>query len=312
LIIEDFALVVTGACDNPDVNCDVWYVNSANGSLQTTPDYQPAGTWGTITVSGPQLMPGVTYVVQTEIAGRYPTAPASATLWDYGDVTSPWGVVDLDDILCVLAGFNEDYTTCSLESVDLMPCGPDGIIDLDDILAVLSAFSEPNPNDAYTCPKPCEPQELGGVTADPTVILNGQTKDVEAMLSLPEIQTLRGAQVAVDVTGGTAGTLDVESITFDILDPEFVFPYPTYSGSDYVTAGHVGGGRLSAGLYVGSVTDVRPGYLGTFVFRASPDADGTFTVSVRLADTLLRDASSDPITIDNTNSVNVEVYFVQQ
>ena len=95
---------------------------------------------------------------------------------------------------------------------------------------------------------------------------------VEAFLSLITIrylQDLRGYQVAVDVTGGTSGTLDFESLNIDILDPEFVFPYPQYSPTDYVTVGDWTGVRAGAGLYAGSVTGVTVDYLGTFTFRAS-------------------------------------------
>jgi hypothetical protein len=56
----------------------------------------------------------------------------------FGDIVPPVGVVDLDDILCVLAGF-QDFNDCP--GGDLFPCGGNSIIDLDDILAILDAFS---------------------------------------------------------------------------------------------------------------------------------------------------------------------------
>ena len=57
----------------------------------------------------------------------------------YGDVNGD-GIVDFDDILCVLNGFAGDFSVCSFEDVDIDPCGGNGTVDFDDILAVLNAF----------------------------------------------------------------------------------------------------------------------------------------------------------------------------
>jgi len=56
----------------------------------------------------------------------------------YGDVTGD-GVVDLNDILCVLDDFGNP-NACTGDG-DIFPCGGgDGTIDLNDILAILDAF----------------------------------------------------------------------------------------------------------------------------------------------------------------------------
>ncbi len=62
----------------------------------------------------------------------------------YGDVQPPGGngVVNLDDILCILGGF-ANFANCP--NADINPCGGNGVINLDDILAVLGAFSGANP-----------------------------------------------------------------------------------------------------------------------------------------------------------------------
>lgn len=60
----------------------------------------------------------------------------------YGDVNGS-GVVDLDDILCVIAGFG-NFDDCPTGDI-APPCTGDGIIDLDDILAVIGAFGGANP-----------------------------------------------------------------------------------------------------------------------------------------------------------------------
>ncbi len=61
----------------------------------------------------------------------------------YGDIAQPQnGIVNLDDILCVLQGF-ASLSNCPLG--DLAPCGGNGAINLDDILGVLNAFAGSDP-----------------------------------------------------------------------------------------------------------------------------------------------------------------------
>ncbi len=76
----------------------------------------------------------------------------------YGDVQPPGGngVVNLDDILCILSGFS-NFASCP--NADINPCGGNAVINLDDILAVLGAFSGANP---CTCTENGTPG--GGVT----------------------------------------------------------------------------------------------------------------------------------------------------
>lgn len=51
-------------------------------------------------------------------------------------------IVNLDDILCMLAAFTGDYA-CSdgLANADIAPCGGNGTVNLDDLLAVMRAFA---------------------------------------------------------------------------------------------------------------------------------------------------------------------------
>jgi hypothetical protein len=61
----------------------------------------------------------------------------------YGDVAQPQdGIVNIDDIICVLNGFG-NFSLCPLG--DLAPCFGNGIIDLNDILGVLAAFGGADP-----------------------------------------------------------------------------------------------------------------------------------------------------------------------
>lgn len=78
---------------------------------------------------------------------NHSTCPSGVCVYNcvrYGDVQPPGGngIVNLDDILCILAGFSNP-ATCP--NADINPCGGNVIINLDDILAVLGAFSGANP-----------------------------------------------------------------------------------------------------------------------------------------------------------------------
>ena len=64
----------------------------------------------------------------------------------FGDLNND-GLIDLDDLLCTLAGF-ADMADCP--SADLFPCGGNHVIDTDDVLAVLDAFAG-----VPICPSPC-------------------------------------------------------------------------------------------------------------------------------------------------------------
>lgn len=148
------ALLVTGDPNDPRISCLMLYVQ-ADGSLDTTPVFQLPSVWSTIDVTGSEIIPSAmmqpptTYFVQEECGTILTTAtPATTALW--GDVNVD-GMVDIDDILCMLAGFSGSFVNCTFVNLDLFPCTPDQIINIDDILRILNAFS----GGAYPCPPPC-------------------------------------------------------------------------------------------------------------------------------------------------------------
>ena len=47
------------------------------------------------------------------------------------------GGVDLLDVMCIVDGFNGDFSECPMEDMDVAPCGGDGLLALGDVLAVL-------------------------------------------------------------------------------------------------------------------------------------------------------------------------------
>lgn len=132
---------------SPSFPCLLKY-SDANGFLVDSPVYQMSGVWGTVYVGDEEIIPSTDYeVVITDSVDESPTA--SVTTWSWGDATNNSGVVNLDDILCVLGAFGAGGS-CGLYASDLI--GPDRIIDLDDILAVLGAFSLPTFPGEDPCP----------------------------------------------------------------------------------------------------------------------------------------------------------------
>lgn len=120
--VGDACFVPEGACLLADEGCDV---SSETECVEDGGNFQGAGTRCNCTAC--QL---------------------------HGDV-SPLGpptgncAVDLDDILCVLAGFS-DFSNCM--AGDIAPCGGNNVINLDDILSALGAFAGD-----YNCSHPCAP-----------------------------------------------------------------------------------------------------------------------------------------------------------
>jgi len=76
---------------------------------------------------------------------------AACKMVRYADIAPPGGdgVIDLNDILCVLDDFGNPANCAG--NADIYPCSPpDGTIDLNDILSVLDAFGNNN-----ACPDAC-------------------------------------------------------------------------------------------------------------------------------------------------------------
>ncbi len=144
---EPFALRVTSA----ELPCIDLFV-SDEGLLTTTPVLKTAAEWGTVYVADHETVPVKSYTIQA-VNGLFVSETVAATTWHFGDTNNDL-IIDLDDILCVLAAFSGNYSTnCTLYSADQIGgfFNPDRIVNLDDILAVLNAFT----GQAYPGPYPC-------------------------------------------------------------------------------------------------------------------------------------------------------------
>ena len=140
-----------------DVGCVSAYVQ-ADGELGSDPCYQWPKEWGTVYVSGPEVIPNGWYTarVKDEITGETSAAAESGYTWLWGDTNDDdW--VDLDDILCALDVFQGvEEPPCTFWGADVIGagtgCPPDGIVNLDDIMSVIDAFQ----GQSFPCDKPCD------------------------------------------------------------------------------------------------------------------------------------------------------------
>ena len=98
-------------------------------------------------------------------------------------------------------------------------------------------------------------------------------------------------QMAVGAAGGAQGTLTLENIVIDSARKDFVF-----YGGQIVPAADMTQGRAGALQMSGSRDVAKSAYIATAVFRASPDAKGTFKVNVIAGkETFLRDAQANAL-----------------
>lgn len=105
------------------------------------------------------------------------------------------------------------------------------------------------------------------------------------------VTSLRTYQVALTVNGGTAGQLVREDVDIDVARPDYVF-----AELDVIDAADKVGGRITSVLRDGVVDRSEPGYLGTYSFRPSAEANGTFEIAIDpSAKTFLADSGNDMI-----------------
>jgi hypothetical protein len=320
------AIHVTEQQSGVPTECFSAYVQP-NGTLGTSAYFQTPSQWSTVYVSGPEIVPYREYQVRLENYCGIVDGPYSTTTWWWGD-TNNTECVDVDDLTKVVADFAcspEGFPVCPGPSTDLMDCTPNRLTDVDDLTAVVAAFAGVSYPDSTGCVSPCPgapsgtgpgcsqggmgpegPQgpegpmgPIGGESFPATInlvastssIKPNQTVEVKANLAYSGTTT-RAFQVAVQVSGGTSGSLDLETVTIDDTRTDYQF-----YGLNDLAATDVQGARLAATLFSGFVPGAIQKYLGTFTFRASADATGTFIVTVRpLPETLLRDANSAPVT----------------
>ena len=337
------ALRVRGDCDNSLVGCVSAYVqNPLPGSapvfsaatVHSTIVSKTPGQWGTVYVADSELIPLATYSIATE--GGVASAGSSATLWTWADTTrgSGIGVVDLDDILCVLDAFANIYTIpgCTKYSADIA-CVPNRVVDLDDIISVLDAFE--GLQFTTLCPNPpCsnlllemsagggDPESGGELPPTATGTLrfarNPSTGGrhlvaVDVFLSGTS-ELLRGYQLSLEAVAGPQGHGRLELDDF-VIDPErtdYVYrnqiPQGASPGPPYVyTSVDRVEGRIAVALPQGGATVAGESYVGTVVLRREAGAGGRFHVRHRPEHTLLRDSAHRAIEVFDDGGADIEL-----
>jgi hypothetical protein len=158
-------------------------------------------------------------------------------------------------------------------------CDPDGVCDGNDAFHALNVFTGTS---ACSCGGPAPtgpsaPQIVGSVrlqaVASDDVILPGGLVEVDVVLDSP-LKDLRGYQLHVSATGGTRGRLELQDI---LVRPQSGFVFESLGSWQ---AFNVETAPMVAGLDQNGVATARGGYLATFVFRASADAAGQFSVGL--------------------------------
>jgi len=121
------------------------------------------------------------------------------------------------------------------------------------------------------------PLTSAGFSLVPSTDLVHPNEAVDVEVFTDSVENLGAYQVTVEVTGGTVGSLQLEAVAIDTGRQDYVF-----SGASASTGTSLVGASLGAVLMnPGGWVFEGPAYLGTFTYRASADAAGVFTVSVR-------------------------------
>jgi len=90
------------------------------------------------------------------------------------------------------------------------------------------------------------------------------------------VPDLRTYQVKLEATGGTAGALNMTDVRIDETRKDFVFVE-----EEAIKAADFGGSRLGGTLFsTGSIAVDAPKYVGTWKFRPTADAAGTFKINI--------------------------------
>lgn len=134
---------------SPDWPCLNKFIQPT-GALGNTPVFLTPATWGTILVSGQDIIPGTPYDVVAE-CGTFVSSIGSDTTWLFADMNND-GRVDFIDIEIITEAFKGLETGVALEVLDVFPCTPDGIIDFLDIQTVVEAFRD----FPFPCGEPCQ------------------------------------------------------------------------------------------------------------------------------------------------------------
>jgi hypothetical protein len=127
-----------------------------DGTLTESPVMQTPLTWSSVSVRSELIIPSSTYFVQAEHGAAGLSDGTSVSTGAWGDVDDDDNdVVNIADIMLVIAAYQSDFTNVTLEAADLDPCEPNGVIGIGDILRAIGSYQGETYADTG-CPIPCE------------------------------------------------------------------------------------------------------------------------------------------------------------
>ncbi|MCH8150404.1 MAG: hypothetical protein IH987_20900 [Planctomycetes bacterium] len=139
------------------------------------------------------------------------------------------------------------------------------------------------------------------LTADRPILRAGGHIAIDVLVA--DVEDLQTFQVTLDVEGGKRGSLELAQIVIDESRPGYVFGRGNALDATSVKTREAGAVQLTD-----SVDVAEPGLLATFLFRASRDAAGTFTVSLAGSKhTFLRDADALAIECRTDSTLHVTI-----
>lgn len=279
--------------------CTPKYVDE-NGLLTDTPVFQSSAAWGTVFVADREIIPSIEYSVVADVRQEHEaenlTPAVTATTWSWGNVDND-GVIGLFDLLCVLDGYQDIFTNCSLQSVDLMGQTPNRMVDVFDILAVLDAFQEiaypdPNPCVQYSTAEDVPTWQPGVFTMQPGAVRIAPGQRVTLHVMITGVDDLRAYELAFRTSGGQRGQLLLEDIQVDTTRPDYIFA----NQSAHFVA-NVPQSKMVNALASGSASADTPRYLVTLTLFAGMDVTGSFFVDLDATGSrsVLVDSSGRPI-----------------
>ncbi len=139
------------------------------------------------------------------------------------------------------------------------------------------------------------------LTTDRPFLLAGDRIAIDVLVD--DVEDLQTFQVTLEVEGGEQGSLELEQIVIDESRPEYVFGRGNALDVTNVKTREAGAVQLTD-----SVDVAEPALLATFLFQASRDAAGTFTVSLAGSEyTFLRDTDALAIECRTDSTLNVTI-----
>jgi hypothetical protein len=180
-------------------------------------------------------------------------------------------------------------------------CAQDGVCDIHDANHALSVFAG---NTTCSCPSGPMPELSHEVWGDATLRLAAHRANRDGMIEVDAfidgpVDALRSYQLDVSVTGGRAGTLELVDIRIDERR------HAVFSATDAFDAFNVSNGQVLAGLNADDGISIRDsGYLATFVYKATKDADGKFVIDIAVGEegqTFLVAPEDGVIEVEKTN-----------